>query len=350
MVSEDSVETTDEYAIYSETTSEDVLSVELPIVADGEPSPFDFILDPYGLLYETGAMQYGGGTVEERATMFFRNAEGEYDLSRHSDKLSIVNHSNDPVIVTVSASVSDLEGITLTAFSDFSKSENPSIYLALTDDNGNEQPILEDEQAQICVRLDSGVYSFGLTGACNPDANWQETYVHPIVTLTWHVEPIPAEEQEEPEKGIENLPTVDAVEVDSVQEELPESSEDSTISLEEKTEETAGVDLSNAETEKLDYSKETEASSQDSSSDESENLDPSEEVIDNEPELESDESFSGDDVLSDESKDNIAESRENVENSTEDAETDKDMDASQESVSDSGSSDIAEEKDNVPRG
>nr|WP_296437883.1 hypothetical protein [uncultured Acetatifactor sp.] len=81
---------------------EDILSVELPVIAEGEPSPFDFILDPWGLLYETSAIRYGGGAVEESATMLFHNKEREYDFSRYSDKLSIANPSGIPVIVTVS--------------------------------------------------------------------------------------------------------------------------------------------------------------------------------------------------------------------------------------------------------
>lgn len=59
----------------------DIVNVVLPTVTAGETSPLDFLLDPQGLLYETGAMRYGGGVVEEGATLLFRNSGGSYDFS-----------------------------------------------------------------------------------------------------------------------------------------------------------------------------------------------------------------------------------------------------------------------------
>lgn len=179
---------------------EDILSVELPVVAEGEPSPFDFILDPGGLLYETDAMRYGGGTVEEGATLLFRNEEGEYDFSRYSDRLVIASEEREPVMVSLSASVSELDEMDLVGYEDLSESENPCMYLALTDDRGNEQPLSKEAEAVIRVELDAGVYSFGLTGACNPDADWQQVSVCPRVTVTWHIESARTEEGEEPSK------------------------------------------------------------------------------------------------------------------------------------------------------
>lgn len=175
----------------------EIISVELPTVAEGEPSPFDFFLDPEGLLYETHAVRYGGGAVEEGATLLFHNQEGEYAFSRYSDKLSVINKSGEPVIVTISASVSDLEGISLAGNSDLSESEEPCLYLALRDDCGQEQAISQDAGAEIRMELDSGVYSFGLTGACSTGNGWQEVTVCPKVRVTWHIEPAPTEAQDE---------------------------------------------------------------------------------------------------------------------------------------------------------
>lgn len=62
-----------------EVFGKDVVSVGIPVVPEGEKSPFDFILDPQGLIYETDAMRYGGGTVEEGATLLF-----------HKDRKSVV--------------------------------------------------------------------------------------------------------------------------------------------------------------------------------------------------------------------------------------------------------------------
>ncbi len=145
--------------------------------------------------------------------MLFHNKEREYDFSRYSDKLSIANPSGIPVIVTVSAAISELGEIELAGQDDFAGNGNPAIYLALTDDRGNEQPVSADGNAAIQVELGSGIYSFGLTGSCNPEAQWQEVSVHPKVTITWHVEPAlagmeeaetePGESPEEPGKELE---------------------------------------------------------------------------------------------------------------------------------------------------
>lgn len=190
------------------TTDRDILSMRLPVDLGDEPSPLDFILDPCGLLYETDAIRYGGGMVEEGATMLFYNEEGEeggYSFSSFSDMLTVMNQGKDPVMVTVSASVSDLEGIALAWQDEFSEDEDPSIYLALVDDYGNEQPISEEEGATICMEIDPGEYSFGLTGACDPDADWKEVgAVHPKVTVTWHVEPV--EKEEEAPEGLGEKP------------------------------------------------------------------------------------------------------------------------------------------------
>lgn len=205
--------------ICSEMKEEEMLSVELPVVAEGKPSPFDFILDPDGLIYETNAMRYGGGAVEKEATLLFYNQKGEYAFSGCSDKLSIKNQGENPVVVTISASVSELEEIELTGQDDFSENENPAIYLAVIDDRGEERPIFEDEEAIIRAELDSGVYSFGLTGACNPWADWQEVSVHPKVTITWHVESALTGEKEKSSTG---LADENSAEVTSEQENFQE--------------------------------------------------------------------------------------------------------------------------------
>lgn len=187
----------------------DIVAVKLPVMKEGESSPFDFFLDPCGLLYETDAVRYGGGMVEEGATLLFENSEGEYRFSRYSDKLTAVNESGAPVRITIEASVSNLNEIELRGHSDFSEDQNPAIYLAVVDDQGNEQPIYADRSAVISVELAEGAYSFGLMGACNPDAQWWETSVCPRVTVTWQVEPAlmkeepeAQEEQEEPGQGM----------------------------------------------------------------------------------------------------------------------------------------------------
>lgn len=191
-----SMDTEDEDFVF-EILDEDVLSVELPVLP--EESPFDFILDPYGLLYETSAIRYGGGLVEEGATLLFSNRSGKYDFSRDSDLLTVTNQTGIPVRVKVSASVRDLDKIALLESADFLEADNPGLYLAIRDSQGKEQPIVAGREASIGMELDSGEYSFGLTGACSPDADWQGISIRPRVTVTWHVESVMAEEDDEEE-------------------------------------------------------------------------------------------------------------------------------------------------------
>lgn len=206
---------------------EDVVSISLPVVSESETSVFDFILDPQGLLYETDAVRYGGGRVEEGATLLFHNKEGEYDFSGRSDWMTVTNRSTVPVRVTVTAQVTDFGDVRLAESDDFGESTEPEVYLAIEDDQGNILPLSADEPATINLEMasapentyvfrldeenhtyeygmgmdpdlvDFDTYSFGLVGACNANAEWQNISVHPAITVTWYVEPIIPEEQEE---------------------------------------------------------------------------------------------------------------------------------------------------------
>lgn len=179
---------------------EDVWNVELPVVEEQEESVLDFILDPQGLVYETGAARYDGGSVEEGATLLFHNREGQYDFSRTSDKLVITNKSIEPVTVTISAYITENQDISVSGDEEFSEGEC-SLYLALVDNYGNEQPIPADEKASFSFDIEgirdgmeAESYSFGLTGACNPNADWKDISACPKITVTWSVEPAASEE------------------------------------------------------------------------------------------------------------------------------------------------------------
>lgn len=210
----------------TQVVGNDVVSMSLPIVSDSETSVFDFILDPQGLLYSTDAVRYGGGTVEEGATLLFYNKEGDYNFSHHSDWLTVTNRSTVPVRVTITAQVTDLGDIRLVESADFAESTEPDIYLAIVDDQGNIQPLSDDGQASVSLemdaapentyvfrldeethtyqygmsmdpnRIDFDTYSFGLIGACNANAEWQNISVHPTITVTWCVEPIMPEQED----------------------------------------------------------------------------------------------------------------------------------------------------------
>ena len=217
-----------------EVYGNDVVSVALPSVSEGGDSPFDFIIDPQELIFATDAAKYGGGKVEEGATLLFRNHDGEYDFSRRSDRLTVKNQSNVPVVVTITASIDDLGDIDVVGSPDFGDSDACSMYLAVVDDEGNEKPISEEGEISVSTEMheapedayvyrideengsysyefsrspeeiDFDSYSFGLTGYCNPNGNWQDISIHPIVRITWKVEPLLSEEeieqQEEPEE------------------------------------------------------------------------------------------------------------------------------------------------------
>ncbi len=227
----------------------DVVEIDLPTVSESGETPFDFIVDPDHLVFETDAARYGGGRVEEGASILFRNHEGDYDFSGHSDSLKIRNRSNVPVKVTINARITDLGDTGLSSSRDFGDSESCELYLALTDDEGNEVPLRTDEDAAIETEMqkapedtyiyhvneetgtveyslanesgetDFDTYAFGLTGACNTNADWENVSVCPSVTITWHVEPVLSEnvgeiikapEQAEPETP-ENLQTEEGV-------------------------------------------------------------------------------------------------------------------------------------------
>lgn len=165
-----------------------IISVELPVQEEDEGYPFDFILDPQALLYGTNAARYGGGTVEEGATLLFHNRGGAYDFSKTSDRLTVTNHGTGSVRVTVSAQVTGLGEISLLEGPDFRSNETCSIYLALTDSAGHVQPLAAEKETLLSYEMDLDTYSFGLTGACNSNADWEHTSVHPVVTIYWRVE------------------------------------------------------------------------------------------------------------------------------------------------------------------
>ena len=237
----------DTVTLPTEVYGEDVISVALPAINDEGISPFDFIIDPEGLIYETDAAKYGGGSVEEGATLLFRNHEGDYDFSQYSDRLTVRNQSNIPVIVTITASVDDLGEIEMVGSPDFDEDESCSMYLALVDDEGNEKAVFEKGEASVSIEMrkapdnayvyrideetdsysyelvssadeiDFDTYSFGLKGYCNPNGDWQDISVHPYVRVTWRVEPVLSEDvvDEEEEESVEDIDADSSTDIDT---------------------------------------------------------------------------------------------------------------------------------------
>lgn len=214
---------------------EERISVTMPTVNENEESPFDFIIDPQGLVYDTNAMLYGGGVVEEGAHLLFHNKNAdEYTFSSCSDYLTVTNYSTDPVVITISAEIEGIGSIDLVPDMDFSVEEGCGIYLALVDDRGNEQPLSESEEVSISVEMNEELreYSFGLSGQCDTNAAWQDTSIHPRVKVTWQVESVNSND-EIIEKYAENV---------SVEEDMDERAEEIEEPEEEKNRDKNSVD------------------------------------------------------------------------------------------------------------
>ena len=112
----------------------DIPNVTVPVI-QGQ-SPFDYILDPQGLISQTDASRYGGGIVKENASVLFKNTDGEYLFSDYSDKLTITNKSNIPLQVTISAKIEDDGDISMADSISDLEGVNPSMFMALVDSEG----------------------------------------------------------------------------------------------------------------------------------------------------------------------------------------------------------------------
>ena len=257
-----------------EIYGEDVISVVFPAISEDGDSPFDFIMDPQGLIYKTAAAKYGGGSVEEGATLLFRNHNGEYDFSRYSDRLTIRNQSNVPVIVTITASISNFGEVDVVGSPDFGESKACSMYLAIVDDEGNEQPVSENGEVSVSIKMrrtpdnayvyrideetgnyryelsglvketDFDSYSFGLKGCCNPNGEWQNIIAHPSIRVTWKVEPVLSEDSSK--WGQENTDTGDRENADTGDEEAVTGDQENVDTG--KPEEAVAGDRENADT------------------------------------------------------------------------------------------------------
>lgn len=259
------------------TIKEEIISVDLPTV--GDESPFDFYIDPQGLLYETDGIKYGGGVVEEGAYLLFRNHnDGEYDFSRYSDRLSVTNRSTVPVIVKITAKISDIGDLRMDQDGVFDGEDDPAIYLAIVDDEGNERVLSEDGEVSVEIEMNQApseaytyhydestdsyeyiyqsdedisfdTYSFGLRGECNANADWRGTGACPRVMVTWSVDPVYPENHDTSDTETENDKEDIEEEAEDSSEELSETEpqniegiSDKDESTEETTEEIEGID------------------------------------------------------------------------------------------------------------
>ena len=207
--------------------NKDVFSFVLPTI-NGGTSPLTFTLDPQGLIAESmannaGKADYTGKTFETDATLFFANdksAGAADDYSSKSDKLKITNKGTVKADVTLKASVSDNDGISLSSDKTFADDTTASMYLAVIDTADNTAGVpITDNGAVVAATLDAvdasnyevkydtadnaykyelkaGVqdtefktYEFQLEGACNANGDWSDlTAATPKVDLVWSIE------------------------------------------------------------------------------------------------------------------------------------------------------------------
>ena len=247
-----------------EKNETEIVSVVLPIVED--TNIFNFFIDPQNFLFRAYA-ETPNVYVEEGANLLFvRRADDNYYLGCESDKLSVINKSTVPIVVTVTARFEGVNGLSLVEYNDFSHSTDCEMYLALIDDEGNELSLSEDGEVSFEIELDrapleayayeydeaTGVYryacemreiefptySFGLKGSCNKDGEWYNITGKPEVLLSWNVVPLIEDKPEEEIKPILDI-------FNDTDSEVPEAEEDEELQEEQSL--TSQTDVSAGE-------------------------------------------------------------------------------------------------------
>ena len=168
-------------------------------------SIFDFSVDPYGLVEMSAAQHYGGGIVEPNAKVIFRNHEGQYDFSSQSDAVVLSNLQDEPLMVTVSVSLNNLNKrvqlVSKERKSDPLTGQKPTLYLAVMDSLGHEIPILTETPVRFSTilspsdNLNNNQYYFRLCGDCNPNGNWENVAINATISVIWEFHPMPTESE-----------------------------------------------------------------------------------------------------------------------------------------------------------
>ncbi len=212
--------------IESETFNEEYIKSHPPVVPNVKvptisgASPLDYIIDPLELIYQTQAVKYGGGSVQEGANVLFRNNNGEYLFSDTSDLLEIVNKSNVPLQVSISARIDNTEDVRMADSGADLTGDDPSLFMALVGKEGILSVLNDSGSLELSIILDpvpEGTYvytyneetesfdsqmsetadeskfdrfCFGVTSRCNPDADWSSVDDFPKITVVWKTEPV----------------------------------------------------------------------------------------------------------------------------------------------------------------
>ncbi|MBR4026827.1 MAG: hypothetical protein IKJ01_04635 [Lachnospiraceae bacterium] len=203
----------------------EVFRVVLPTIVSG--NPFDFILDPSGVIEATSGTAYDVNFATY-GSVYFKNITGDtYEYNTKSEELTVTNKSSVDVDITLNAIVKTTSGsgLTFVSSSAFGQSTDTSMYLALNgygNDTANtatsaavtasgseyvakitaeiascnayyHEQYNATTQAYEYVIKDEFVdatysnYNFYLDGVCNTAANWATIKDAPQVTLAWTV-------------------------------------------------------------------------------------------------------------------------------------------------------------------
>lgn len=191
----------------------DVFKVELPVNVEGV---FDYILDPTGVIDATNADKYAGATFEDGQTLYFASTvSGGDDYSHVSDTLTATNKSTMDVEISVTASVTEVAGVTMVADAAAASVSggDAKLYLGLYDDANNQaglaidtegveakadiaaadgayEIVYEDGAYKKQLKEDTvfNTYNFHLEGACSTDGWDGLTENPPAVEVVWTIE------------------------------------------------------------------------------------------------------------------------------------------------------------------
>ncbi len=206
-----------------------IFSVQLPTSPE-DRSSFDFVLDPDGLIEKTGAKHYGGKEFQKGIHLFFMNDPVTDDkgnsvsacFSDTSDRKTIVNRSNVPVKVEVKArftaeALSDNGIIKVCEDPSFAGTDQPAVAFYLTDGDDNKTSMNEEGEISCeAILEEDSEFSFVITGAANPNADWSGMTGGASLDVSWTVQPVKPEEDEEKEEPEESAeePETDGTETE----------------------------------------------------------------------------------------------------------------------------------------
>lgn len=193
--------------------NKDVFAVVLPTATE---ATFKFTLDPQGLIAEsqtssTAKDDFKSATVEDGATLLFKNTNGNY--TSKSDTLTAKNKGTSPVDVSVEADAQNIDPSVKLSSSETFDGTDPAIYLALTSGSTTNTMDTDTKKATLKTSL-SGVNSenyqvkyntdkyeyvlkddvadsefpkvdFNLTGASNKAADWSTVTQVGNVNVKW---------------------------------------------------------------------------------------------------------------------------------------------------------------------